>query len=280
MTQQPISTAKLTGVPETLMITLYARFIETQRPSPILRDPKAVEIAEQVDYDFAKYSKGWASQLGCVVRAKEFDRVAQDFIRAYPDGTVVNLGSGLCTRFTRVDNGQIRWYEVDFPEVLELRRQFFEESDRYRLIAQSILDFTWIDQIERSPAQPILIILEGVTPYLNEADNREIIRQIGARLAPADIIFDVLSRKSAENSERHDTVSKTDAKFKWGIDDAKALETWAPGITLTDEVLFLTQFANHRDRLPLWARYITFILVPLFKTSGRILQLQVRSDQQ
>ncbi|MEM9276430.1 MAG: class I SAM-dependent methyltransferase [Cyanobacteria bacterium P01_F01_bin.143] len=274
MTTQ-ISTARLTGVPETLMITLYARFTETQRPLPILSDPKAVEIATRVDYDFAKYSQGWGSQLGCVIRAKECDRIVKDFIHTYPNATIVNLGSGLCTRFTRVDNGKINWYEVDFPEVIELRRQLFEENSRYQFIAQSILDFTWIEQIKRVPDQPLMIIMEGVMPYLNEADNREIIREIKARLAPAEIILDVLDRKTAGNSQGHDTVSKTNAKFQWGINDSRELEGWTSGITLKDEVYYLAQFANYRDRLPLWARYLTFILVPIFQNSGRILHLQI-----
>lgn len=275
--QMPISTAKLTGVPETLMITLYARSTETQRPSPILSDPKAIEIATRVDYDFAKYSQGWASQLGCAIRAKEYDRIVRNFINAYPNTTIVNLGAGLCTRFTRVDNNKICWYEVDFPEVIELRHQLFEENDRYQFIAQSILDFTWIDRIQRLPEQPIMVILEGVTPYLSEADNREIVRQVHSRLAPVEVVLDVLGRKSARSTKRHDTVSKTSAEFKWGIDDSRELEAWASGIALKEEVYYLTEFAAHRNRLPLWARYITFILVPIFKNSGRIVRLQVEA---
>jgi hypothetical protein len=83
-------TNNLTGVAETLMITLYARAIETQRPEPIVSDPKAVEIAEQLDYDFSKYQKGWASQLGCVIRVRAGDRMVQNFLETHPSAIIVN----------------------------------------------------------------------------------------------------------------------------------------------------------------------------------------------
>jgi O-methyltransferase involved in polyketide biosynthesis len=127
-TQQRESTDKLIGVPETLTITLYARYVESQRSPGILYDAKAVEIAERIEYDFEKYVKGWASQLACVIRAREYDRIVQNFIEAHPNAVIVNLGAGLCTRFSRIDNGKIHWYEVDFPEVTHLRRKFFEET--------------------------------------------------------------------------------------------------------------------------------------------------------
>jgi len=250
------STEQLTGVAETLMITLYARYVETQRTDSLFQDSKAVEIVDRTNYNFDRYAKGWASQLGVVIRVQEYDHIVKKFLEAHPNAVVVNLGCGLCTRFTRVDNGSVRWYEIDFPEVIELRRKFFEENKRYQFIAKSILDFSWINQIQRSPNQPLLILMEGVSPFLSEAENRALILQIRDRLAPTEFVFDVLSRKSAKNSKRHDTVSKTNAEFKSGIDSGKELETWGTGITFKDELYYLTQFANHPQHLPFWARYL------------------------
>ncbi|PSB16742.1 class I SAM-dependent methyltransferase [filamentous cyanobacterium CCP2] len=280
MTIHPRESAEqLTGVAETLMITLYARYVETRRTDSFFQDPKAVEIVERTNYGFDKYAKGWASQLGVVIRVQEYDRIVKQFLEAHPDAVVINLGCGLCTRFTRLDNGSVRWYEIDFPEVIEFRRKFFEESSRYQFIPKSILDFTWIEQIQRSPNQPILILMEGVSPFLSEVENRSLVLQIHDRLAPAELVFDVLNRKSARRSIRHDTVSKTGAEFKSGIDRGKELESWADGITLKDEIYYLTQFADHPQRLPFWIKYLSFIMVPLFKNSGRILHIQITNIQ-
>ncbi|MGG6270073.1 class I SAM-dependent methyltransferase [Leptolyngbya sp. AN03gr2] len=268
-------TQQLTGVAETLMITLYARVVETKRSDGLLQDPKAVEIAERTDYDFRKYEKGWASQLGVIIRVREYDRIVQSFLTAHPNAIVINLGCGLCTRFNRVDNGTVKWYEVDFSEVIDLRRKFFEESDRYRFIARSILDFAWIDQIQREPNQPLMVIMEGVSPYLSEAENQSIVLALRDRLAPLHLVLDILNRSTASKSKQHDTVSKTTAEFKSGFDSGQELETWGEGIRLENEIYSLTQFADHPNRLPLWARYIRFLLVPVFKNSARILQLNL-----
>lgn len=280
---RPITADQLTGVTETLMITLYARYVESQRSDRILYDPLAVEIAEHTGYNFDKYSQGWASQLGVALRIQAYDRLVQNFLSIYPNAIVINLGCGLCTRFHRVDNGLVQWYEIDFPEVIHFRRTLLQESDRHRCIASSILDFSWIEQIQawhpifpRSPSDPpFLILMEGVSPYLTEAENRAIFEQLHRHLAPAEVFFDVLNRRSAQRTQHHDTVSKTQAQFKSGVDDGLSVESWAPGLQLKQEIFYLTQFPNYPQRLPFWARYLSFILVPLFKNSGRILQVSV-----
>lgn len=273
------STAELKGIAETLMITLYARAIETQRPDPILNDRKAVEIAESLDYDFSKYEKGWASQLGCVIRARKYDHIIQNFLETHPSAGIVNLGAGLCTRFSRIDNGEVHWYEVDFPEVIALRRKFFQESNRYHFIAKSILDFTWMDAIQRQPNQPIMIIYEGVSMYLSEAENKALLEQIMARFKPVEVFFDVLNVNRARSTKQHDTVSKTSAEFKWGIDDSHELETWSPSLRLKQEEFYLSQFLDYPQRLPLpWrtvAQLLPWIPLALFKNSGRIVGLQI-----
>jgi O-methyltransferase involved in polyketide biosynthesis len=269
----------LMGVPETLMITLYARSWETQQPDAILTDQKAVEMTQRLDYDFGKFAGGWSSRLGCVLRAALYDRYVKTFLFQHPDGIVVSLGSGLCTRFFRVDNGKVLWYEVDFPEVIGLRQRFFESSQRYHFIAKSILDFSWMDEIQRRQDQPMLILYEGVSMYLTEAENKQLLQHIDRQFAPVEVIFDVLNRKTAENSQRHDTVSKTGASFQWGVDRAQDLETWSPGIHLIEEDFFLTQFLNYPQRIPQPWRLIgqIFPLIPkvLFKRSARIIRLWV-----
>ena len=171
MAVQKESTEKLQGVPETLMITLYGRYTEQSYPDCILKDEKAVEIAEKVDYDFSKYAQEWVSQVTSVIRSRIIDNLLKKFIGLHPQATVINLGGGLCTRFFRIDNGKINWYEVDFPEVIELKEKLVQQSNRYHLIAGSILEPLWIEQINRNVNQPLFIIMEGVCFYLSEEEN-------------------------------------------------------------------------------------------------------------
>ncbi len=82
-------TKKLTGIPETLLVALYFGAAETQRADGIIRDQKAVEMIQNIEYDFARFNKAWASQIGVAVRTEILDKATTAFIRQYPDTTVV-----------------------------------------------------------------------------------------------------------------------------------------------------------------------------------------------
>ena len=127
-----------------MLITLWAKATETNRPDALLRDPKAVEIMNRIDYDFTKFRGGTMSQVGCCGRAQIFDNEAQKFIDAHPDAVVVQLGAGLDARFERLGRPQITaWYDLDLPEVIALRRQLLPESTNHYL-AISLFDESWM----------------------------------------------------------------------------------------------------------------------------------------
>lgn len=278
---------QLKGVPETLMITLYARAVETQRPCPVLHDPKAVEILNQLNYDCSKFEQGWASQLGCVIRARQMDRIVQNFINTHPYAVIANLGAGLCTRCSRLQTAHVHWYDVDYPDVINLRRQVFRACNGHsqngehhnHLVAKSILDFTWMDEIDRKPKQPMMVIYEGVAMYLTEAENKTLLQQIQTRFGSIEVLLDVISQRVAQRTSKHDTVSKTSAEFKWGINQSLDLERWGQGFVLKQEEFYLQHFLDDLQRLPTVWRWISRIFpslpMMLFKNSGRIVGLQV-----
>ena len=69
-------------------------------------------------------------------------------IEKNPDCTVVNIACGLDTRFYRMDNGKITWYNLDLPETIAIRNQIFEESGRVSTIGISALDPAWPKEVK------------------------------------------------------------------------------------------------------------------------------------
>lgn len=137
----------LGAVAETLLIPLSIRALESQRPDAIIRDERAAATVQQLGYDptqiLARVDE--ESWIGALLRSQEFDRQAQEFLAAWPDAVVVHIGSGLDTRFERVDNGTAEWYDLDLPEVVELRRRLIgDEGARHHLLACSVLDEWYI----------------------------------------------------------------------------------------------------------------------------------------
>lgn len=130
-------------VSQTLLIPLWARAVEQREPEPLVPDPVASMMVDRIDYDWRRVRLGRGALVQCVVRLREFDRFVRDFLRRHPVGTVVHLGCGLDARFQRVDNGQVRWFDLDLPQVIDLRRRLLPESDRDRYLSH---------RVSRSPA--------------------------------------------------------------------------------------------------------------------------------
>ncbi len=138
---------RLGAVQETLFIPLATRARETSKRRPVLRDPKAVEMVESIDYDTAKYGRG-AGGLVTILRTAIFDVWVRAFLAEHPAGTIVETGTGLNTPFERVDNGAVRWIDLDLPDTIELRRRFF--ADKLQRLGLRVVESTTITRPPRA----------------------------------------------------------------------------------------------------------------------------------
>ena len=251
-------------VQETLLIPLLARARETERLRGLLRDPRAVEVVRRLDYDFAKW-EGGRSLKGAMLRARMFDRYVEDFLAAHPDGTVVEIGCGLDTRFDRVDNGRVRWFDLDLPDAIALRRRFFDDEPRRTMVAASVLDRAWMDAVAATGG-PWMFVAEAVLIYLDARDARRAIVDIAKRFPGARIAFDTTAARMVDTQDRHDAMRHLPRQswFRWKCDDPREIESWGPNLRLAASKTFLDADRDLLDRLPLLlrltARYASFLL--------------------
>lgn len=137
---------KIGGVAETMLQTLYARAKESKKPNHKIYDEKAIEIVERMDYDFGLADKDAVMSSGVAARTIVLDRMVSDFIKRFPDTTVINIACGMDTRFYRIDNGMTHWYNLDLPVTMEVRKKYILENERVTLIAGSAMDAGWAEQ--------------------------------------------------------------------------------------------------------------------------------------
>ncbi len=262
--------ANLNGIPETLLITLWARAVETGRPDSLIRDQYAVKMMERIDYDFAKFEKAWLSQTGVAVRSQILDGATRSFIDQHPEGVIINIGCGLDTRFLRMNHDKIYWYDLDLPEAIRIRKKFFEETARYRMIAKSAFEISWKDEI-RTDGRSVLIIAEGVLMYFEEERVRDLLQQLAEAFPGAEMLLEVMPPTLVKLSKKHDTVGKMGLRFQWGIHNRRELGTYDPRIRLTEE---WNLFDVHPERWK-WMRWPA--LLPVFKNrfNDRIAHLKV-----
>lgn len=260
--------SKLTGVPETLLIPLRARYLESKKENGIISDPKTIDILDRINCDFSgekEVSSG--SQIGVSIRTEILDEQVENFLAKHPDAVVVNLGCGLDTRFHRVDNGSVTWFDLDVPQVIELRQKFFKETHRFKFISKSITDFSWLEAIPGDG--PLLFIAEGLLMYFTEDEVKEILRRIGAMCPGSQMLFEAMSPFIAKRTGKHADVKNYDAQFKWGIKTGAELSQWQQGISFMEEWYY---FERHRDKLPFFLKALS--LIPAFKKGMKIVHIR------
>ena len=126
----------LSGVPETMLQTVYARAKETEQRGAIC-DKKAVEIV--------------------IARTIVLDRRVKQYLEEHPGAVVVNIACGLDTRCYRME-GYTHWYNLDLPETMVVREELIPENGTTSQIAMSAMD-DWSGEIqEKEP--PALVIIE------------------------------------------------------------------------------------------------------------------------
>ena len=209
----------LTGVNETLLVPLYARALESRKPNHLFYDATALHIIDSVQYNFEKHGKSNMNMWGCAARTVLFDQQAAAHIKAYPDCCVVNIACGLDDRFRRVDNGRIHWYNIDFLDVIKLRKKLIEPNERVTDIACSALDYSWMEQVANK--EHTLIIAEGFLMYLTQENVKELFDTIAEQFTHAVLLLELMSQWMVEHQKYHDTTKKVNVSFVWGVKESQ-----------------------------------------------------------
>lgn len=269
----------LDNVAETLFITLYAKSVETKRKNPLIRDEKACELIEKIDYDFSKYKNSPASIAGVAIRSNHFDNMVRKFIKGHLNPIVVLVGCGLDTRVQRLGNiaNKALFYELDIEEVINARSILLPPKENECYMVASLLDTEWMDNLKKKhPNGNFIFVIEGVLMYFNKADNKHFFTEIAKRFNSAEIHFDMLNKWFSTKSSKHETVRKTNAEFKFGIDDEKEIEQWHPNLRFKESYLF-TEFKGWR-KMGFFVSTL-MILIPLFKKGSQLLIYQVGENR-
>ncbi len=250
---------RLGAVQQTLFIPLAARALETQRKHPVLRDPKAVEMVRSIDYDAAKYGRGAGGSV-TVLRTAIIDFWVRAFLAAHPAGTVVEIGTGLNTRFERVDNGQVHWFDLDLPDTIDLRRAFFADTGRRRMVAASVLDEDWLPVVAQSRG-PYFFVAEGVLVYLPEEQVTATLARIAERFPGALIALDTYPKRAYDWQHQLAAKKGMDARWAWACDDPRSLERF--GLEVSQSASITRPPRAMRSQLPARYRYLMPLADPV-----------------
>ncbi len=232
---EKIDIHNLGQVQKTLFLPLWGRAVESKKPKPMLVDETAVRIIERVDFDFSPMIQNIdaITHIAWIMRSNFCDRTVREFLQRYPEGTIVNIGCGLDTTFERTDNGKLKWYDLDLPDVIELRSEFVKESERRKFIIASFLEDEWLEKIEVS--ENVLFIVAGVFYYFQETDVKNFLFRLMDRFPGSEILFDVASPIGVKIANRKVLESSgldEGSHLVWGLNNKKEILAWDPRIRL------------------------------------------------
>ncbi len=256
-------------VSETLLIPLWARAVEQRESTPLVSDPVAAAMVEQIDYAWRRIRVSRGDLVQCVVRLREFDRFVRDFLARHPESIVVHLGCGLDARFQRVDNGLVRWFDLDLQDVIDIRRRLLPESDRNQYVAGSVFDSGWMEHVGRRGGEPMLVVAEAVLPYFEESKVKGLILALVRRFPGAELVTDVCSPHAVRIDNLHLRVAGSSARMQWGVRHPRDLEGWSPGIKLVESFSYFDD-PEPRMGFPSW-----FGRIPVLRQASSLQRYQL-----
>ncbi len=225
----------LTREKETLLLALYSRALESRSKDPLLLDPMAEAAIGRIDYDFERTKPNHVESLQVVLRSKQLDLWTEESLAEHPQTTVLQLGCGLDSRVYRLDPpSDVRWFDVDFPDVIELRKKLFPARPGYRMIGASVTESGWLGEVPED--RPAWIVAEGLTYYLTPGDMQALLNRLTGHFPSGQIAFDAVSRLGANLAKNNAKIRATGAAIGWWIDDPNDIQLLDPKLELVIEL--------------------------------------------
>ncbi len=263
------ASGKLNGVAETLLIPLAFRAIESQEPKPILMDSTAGPLANELGLDITRFRNIGHDRVFTMMRAREFDRRAREFLTEFQCPVVVEIGCGLDNRLARVDDGQAEWYQIDLPEVMALRSSLAACRTRGTSIVGSVLEAGWMGHVAYDPKKAFLFLAEGVFRYFSDGEVKGLVLTLRDHYPGCRLIFDALSPLLAWIERHAGGLRQAANQVRWTLKEDAELESWGDGIRLLGRWTYFEE-AEPRLRSFGWMR----ALAPL-ADAARVVRYQL-----
>lgn len=272
MTNENTEKISLSGVQETMLATLYGKAMESRSDDPLLVDEQAERAVGRLDYDFSRLKVSRNTAISAAIRSRYLDGWARDALAEQPAATVLHLGCGLDSRVYRMNPPQtVRWYDVDYPDVIALRHRLYPDRPAYEMIASSVTAPDWWSQV---PADRFAVIIaEGLTMYLTKDETRRLFERLTHHLPHGVVMFDAWNSFGMRAGARQGVIKASGAKLGgWGVDDPHDLETLVPGLEFVAEQTFFDIPELDRYGWPLRLACRAMNHFPALRNMGRLLR--------
>jgi O-methyltransferase involved in polyketide biosynthesis len=228
----------LSPVQASLYLTLCGRALDSRAEHPFLGDTTADEIVRRIGYDCSRFPMPASSVTDIALRARKLDDGVRRFVAHHRTAVVLDLGAGLDSRMVRVaPPAGVDWYDVDFPEVIDLRASALGQQPTAHAVAADLTDPGWLDHIPGD--RPAVIVADGLVAFLAQDAFVSLLRRLIDHFPSGEILFNgytrfhvwVLKRYRGTDSIAGVVVNRRESDAPHGSGDREA--SGAPGPTAT-----------------------------------------------
>lgn len=237
-------------IQETALIPLAIKASETARPNARIKDLKAKEIIDSLGVDVSKFDP-FLSHEGVVARTILYREQLKELLKAYPDAVCINLGCGFDDKFSQVDNGSVRWFDVNLPDQIAVRRKVYEDRERCVMLEGNALNGDWARSIPK--ADMVIVVMEGVLEYFSKEQVKTCLNMLCDSFPHGYLLAELHSPFLEKNSKHHDAVKNTNATFGWGTKSGREYLALEPRMTLVSEISYNEEMKKYTIRGKLFA---------------------------
>ena len=239
----------MNGVNKTLYIPLYGKSYVSKK-GLFLDDKKAEEIWETEGFSLKGKSKSkWlAYYMG--IRSAVFDEWLKQQMTDAPDAVVIHIGCGMDSRIIRIGTENHKWYDVDFPEVIEERKRYYAETDDYKMIAGDARNCSWLAAIQEKKSA--IVVMEGVSMYLTVDEMRNLADSLCSHFESLVLLVDAYTSVAAKMSKRGNPINDVGVTEVYGIDNPQDYQ--GEKLAFVKEHTMIPQ--KHIDKLKGFERYV------------------------
>lgn len=229
------------NVNKTLYIPLYGKAY-VSRKGVILSDKRAEEIWDKEGFKLKGKSKSKYLAYYMGMRAVVYDNWVSEQINSTENPIVLHIGCGMDSRFERVQNDACLWYDVDFPQVIEERKKYFDESESYRMLCADARKTDWVEKL---PSGNALVILEGISMYFTHDEMKNLLKALCGHFDSVKLLMDCYTVKAAKASKYRNPINDVGVTQVYGTDDPQVF-TQGTGLEfLCEHSMTPESFINH-----------------------------------
>ena len=220
-------------VQETLIIPLFGRKVCSEHFPHLFNDPEAERICSLLDYDFSdkvKKMEGAVGLFGALeVAQRQYDLAweVNYYLKNHSDAAVVNLGCGLDDTFRKCDNGVCKGYNIDMPDVVEVRNEILPAGEREINLGYDLNDERWMDEI--APSHGAVFFASGVFYYFKTEAVKALFQKIAKRFPGGIVVFDSCNKRGAKIMTKTwlKEAGISDVGAFFSIEDKAEIEAWS-----------------------------------------------------